>query len=288
MMATTNMKGPSVKPNDTHVRVACNALPAAKFRRMMPKLGAKPRRKAKTMAIPYQPGEPLTCRQIRALDALAIEQLGIPGIVLMENAARGAAEFIYGTLADPTVTLAAILCGPGNNGGDGFVIARHLRNAGVRTTVLLVAPESRYQSDAAVNLAIYRRMADPLELIDATTSDGMRDSLTAIARAHVVVDALLGTGSTGAPRGAAAELIRAANDSPHVSRIAIDIPSGLDGDSGTAFDPCFRADATVTFVAAKMGFSNPGASEYTGRVVVADIGIPRELTPGREKSTTSG
>ncbi len=104
------------------------------------------------MGIRYPPGEALTCQQIRELDVLAIEQVGIPGVVLMENAGRGVAEFIYGTLVDPPASRVLILCGPGNNGGDGFVVARHLHNAGVPIDVVLAAPPEKSAGDAGTNL----------------------------------------------------------------------------------------------------------------------------------------
>lgn len=234
------------------------------------------------MAIPYHVGDPLTCQQIRELDVLAIEHVGIPGIVLMENAARAAAEFIYSVLVNPPRANVVVMCGPGNNGGDGFVVARHLRNAGVPVTVVLAAPPERYKADAATNFAIYRRL--DAELIDATAEGSQASAGQALARASHIVDALLGTGSHGAPRGLIATLIGHANANPRAARIAIDIPSGLDGDSGQPADPCFRADATVTFVACKVGFLQPAAADHVGRIVVADIGIPRELIPGRAAS----
>ncbi|MEW6254167.1 MAG: NAD(P)H-hydrate epimerase, partial [Planctomycetota bacterium] len=141
------------------------------------------------MPIPYTPGEALTCQQIRELDVLAIEHVGIPGIVLMENAGRGTAEFIYGLLVDPAAGRVAILCGPGNNGGDGFVVARHLYNAGVAVDVVLAAAPEKSQGDAGTNLAIIERMG--LGLIRASTPVGMDAARRAVAGADVVVDALL-------------------------------------------------------------------------------------------------
>ena len=231
------------------------------------------------MSIPYEVGEPLTCQEIRELDILAIEHVGIPGIVLMENAARAVAACVYRALFNPAESHVLLLCGPGNNGGDGFVAARHLRNAGVQVTVVLAAPPQKSRGDAGTNLAIYERMEGAL--IDA--SDGeKRKEVTALANsAEVIVDGLLGTGSTGPPRGVIADLIRIANAAPRARRVAIDIPSGLDADTGEVNDPCFTADATVTFVAAKVGFSKPAAQKVLGRVEVADIGVPRELIPGR-------
>ncbi|HQL54056.1 MAG TPA: NAD(P)H-hydrate epimerase [Phycisphaerae bacterium] len=231
------------------------------------------------MGIPYPPGEALTCQQIRDLDVLAIEHAGVPGLVLMENAGRAAAEFVYGALVNPRAARVAILCGPGNNGGDGFVIARHLSNAGVAIDVVLAAPPEKSTGDAGVNLRILERMG--LELIRAFEERGRDAAQNAVARADLIVDALLGTGSTGAPRAVMATLIELANAAPRARGIAIDIPSGLDADRGAVQTPCFRADATVTMVAPKVGFETPAAQAVVGRVVVVDIGAPRGLIPGR-------
>lgn len=231
------------------------------------------------MAIAYEPGEPLTCQEIRELDILAIEHVGIPGIVLMENAARSVAECVYQALLDPARAQVLILCGPGNNGGDGFAAARHLHNAGVEVAVVLAAPREKSRGDAACNLGIWERMAGTV--IDATDPEGVARVRSAAARADVIVDALLGTGSSGAPRGVMAELIELANGAPRARRVAIDIPSGLNADTGEVSTPCFRADATVTFVAPKVGFFTPAARQVLGRMVVADIGVPRRLIPGR-------
>lgn len=233
------------------------------------------------MGLPYPPGEPLSCQQIRELDRCAIEDVGLPGVVLMENAGRGVAEFIYTLLPDPAAARVLILAGAGNNGGDGFVVARHLHNAGVgAVTVALATPADRPAGDAAVNLRILERMA--LRLIPPEPAERLEEVRTAAAEADVIVDALLGTGSHGPPRGVAAELVRLANAATRARRVAIDLPSGLDGDTGVAHEPCFRAHATVTMVAPKVGFGSPAARPYVGRVVVVDIGVPRELVPGRD------
>jgi hydroxyethylthiazole kinase-like uncharacterized protein yjeF len=237
------------------------------------------------MTIPYPQGEALTCQQIRELDVLAIEHVGIPGLMLMENAGRGVAEFIYGTLVDPAASHALILCGPGNNGGDGFVVARHLQNAGVRVAVALAAPPEKSTGDARVNLAILERME--VGFMRAYEEPGLNAVRRAARNADVIVDALLGTGSTGAPRKTMATLIEFANSAPRAQRIAVDIPSGLDADRGEVFEPCFRAAATVTMVAPKVGFASRAAREVVGRVVVVDIGVPRGLIPGRP-STGNG
>lgn len=225
--------------------------------------------------IPYPGPGPLTCEQIRQIDRAAIEGLGMPGVILMENAGRGVAEFIYSTLIDPSRSRVLILCGPGNNGGDGFVVARHLHNAGVSTVVALSVPIESLRGDAAINARIVEKM--PIRCLRAWEPDDLGGIRREAELADVIVDALLGTGSTGSPRGSVAELIEIANAAPRARRIAIDLPSGLDGDTGQPGKPCFRADATVTMVAPKAGFAAPQAREYVGRVVVVDIGVPREL-----------
>ncbi len=230
------------------------------------------------MGIPYPAGPPLTCQQIRALDVVAIERVGIPGVVLMENAGRGIAELIYGALRDPAVNRVLILCGPGNNGGDGFVVARHLHNAGVHVDVALAASPEKSRGDAATNLKILGHMGFRLLRADQPADlDAIR---RAANDADAIVDALLGTGSIGSPQGATAALIELANAAPRARRIAIDIPSGLDADRGDVQEPCFRADVTVTMVAPKVGFDVPAARRVVGQVVVVGIGAPRELVPG--------
>lgn len=235
------------------------------------------------MSIPYNPGDALTCQEIRELDILAIEHVGIPGIVLMENAARAVAQCIYHALLDPPRSEVLFLCGPGNNGGDGFVAARHLRNGGVKVAVVLAAPREKHRGDAALNLAIYERMEGTL--FNATDEKQRKEINARIGSSDVIVDALLGTGSTGAPRGIIAELIKSANAAPRARRVAVDIPTGLNADTGEVSKPCFQADATVTFVAAKVGFASERARKVLGRVTVADIGVPRGLIPGRKEFT---
>ncbi|MBK9127189.1 MAG: NAD(P)H-hydrate epimerase [Phycisphaerales bacterium] len=239
------------------------------------------------MSIPYPPGEALTVQQIRDLDVLAIEHVGIPGIVLMENAGRACAELVYAALLNPARERVVILCGPGNNGGDGFVIARHLANSSVDVAVVLAAPPEQSRGDAGTNLRILERMGVPLVAAvaapDADSPPGVPAAVRErLDRADLVIDALLGSGARGAPRGILADLIRLANAAPRARRVAIDVPSGLCADTGEVFDPCFRAEATITMVAAKIGFDQPAARAVLGRVVAVDIGVPQGLIPGRE------
>lgn len=225
----------------------------------------------------------LTLEQIRRVDKIAIDQFGISGLVLMENAGRGAADVI----ADhsPSGGRCVLFCGTGNNGGDGMVIARHLHAKGIRVTVLVAGSRSgrgKLSPDCRVNLEILEKTRVPiLWCADVAETVANGESLPAhirneILRADSVVDALLGTGAKGAPRGSAAELIRTAKDSS-ARQFAIDIPSGLDTETGLPADPTFPADMTLTFVAEKPCFQKPTAKAFLGTVVVLPIGIPPEV-----------
>jgi NAD(P)H-hydrate epimerase len=238
------------------------------------------------MALPYPAGKALTVEQVRELDVLAIEHAGLPGIVLMENAGRGIAEFVYNVLPDPDIDRVLILCGAGNNAGDGFVVARHLYNAGVNADVVLTVPPERISGDAETNLKILQRMN--FEFIRAFEPQGLVAMRHAVEDAEVIVDALLGTGSNGDPRDLMATVIEHANAAPRARRFAIDLPSGLNADSGRINSPCFQAAVTLTMVAPKTGFEVPAAREVVGRVVTIDIGVPRALIPGRREVDRRG
>lgn len=215
----------------------------------------------------------LTRDQVRRVDQLAVERYGISGIVLMENAGRNAASIIvseYGSTGS-----ALICCGPGNNGGDGCVIARHLHNGGWSVGLLVTGDESRMSPDMLTNYQIVRAMG----LRRQVTSDGAAQA-KAVANVRgddVLVDALLGTGFRGAVRSPTDGLIEAINAAGARAIVAVDVPSGLDCETGEPSNAVVRADLTITFVAIKAGFTTPGAEPFVGRVHVADIGAPREL-----------
>lgn len=220
----------------------------------------------------------LSREEVRRLDRLAIEEYGIPGVVLMENAGAGVARLLEARGVAGRVVIA---CGRGNNGGDGFVVARHLDAAGHRVTVLLAASPDAYVGDAAIALRVVERSGLPIaRLHDADAAAWLRE----LSGAAWIVDALLGTGAAGAPRGAVAiaiaslnELRAAAGTGSHVRVLAVDVPSGLDADTGEAAGDCVRADLTATFVAEKQGFANPAAAGCTGAVHVLGIGVPSSL-----------
>ena len=217
----------------------------------------------------------LTRQQVRHVDRIAIDELQIPGVVLMENAGRGAAEIIRERVERLKAWRVVIFCGPGNNGGDGFVIARHLLNAGLSVAVYLTMPDANLRGDAEINHRILRNMGVEVGLID--NPERMRAAAGRLTPDDVVVDALLGTGFQGEVRRPLAELIAALNHASKAATAAVDIPSGLDCDTGRPGGIAVRADLTVTFVAPKSGFSQPGALEWTGEVKVVGIGAPPSL-----------
>ena len=212
---------------------------------------------------------------IRRLDRHAIEDLGIPGTVLMENAGRqiahAARDMIQGA-ADPKVL---ILAGRGNNGGDGFVVARHLAMDGVRADVVLPAPRDQVRGDAATNLDILERMGFEIRVLDGPAGGIVAQLKPLLGTADLVVDGLLGTGTRGEIRQPYADIIDAVNAAGRPV-LAIDIPSGMDCDTGRPLGPTIRATRTDTMAALKTGFEQPGAAAYTGEVILADIGVPLE------------
>jgi len=219
----------------------------------------------------------LTRSEVRDVDRRAIEEFGLPGIVLMENAGRNAAAVLHAAAGrSGSVAPVVVACGPGNNGGDGFVIARHLENLGHDVRLLVACDPAGYRGDAAINCRVAERSGSAIHLLAAADPAAWRLRLTGAAW---IVDALLGTGTTGAARGPIAAAIEAIDavraDGARV--FAVDLPSGLDCDTGRPLGPCVEADVTATFVARKLGFDEPGADRYTGAVHVVDIGVPRSL-----------
>ncbi|MEM7682033.1 MAG: NAD(P)H-hydrate epimerase [Planctomycetota bacterium] len=227
---------------------------------------------------PGQAGRPggwvLTAGQARALDRLAIDGLGLPGLVLMENAALGAADLIAEALRSERGVAVrgarvSVLCGAGNNGGDGYAVARHLHNRGAVVRVCASEPPRDSATDAVVNERVCRSLGIQVE----PWSDAL---LGELRQADAVVDALLGTGFVGPLRVDLAERIDAVN-AIGAWVAALDVPSGLDADTGQAQPTAVRAALTATFAAVKTGFAKPGADAYLGRVAVASIGVPESL-----------
>jgi len=214
----------------------------------------------------------LSRAQVRELDRRAIQDYGVPGEMLMENAGRGAAELLIALGIHGRVV---VCCGKGNNGGDGFVIARHLDLRRVPVRVLLFAKPETLTGEAALNYRIFSTAKIPLRVIDdASASEA--DLNAELAGGEWVVDALFGTGLTGAVRAPFDQIIAAINRSP-ARAFAVDIPSGLDCDTGAPLGETVQAEHTATFVALKKGFANPEAERFLGKVHIIDIGAPRIL-----------
>lgn len=220
----------------------------------------------------------LTASQSRELDRVAIEQFGIHSLVLMENAGNNAALQIASRFrVESRVT---VLAGSGNNGGDGWVIARHLSALGFDVRGILIGQRSKLSPDNLNNLLILEKSDFPLLNLDAESSfaTGPSNEPSNMAQewlfnSDIVIDSLLGTGSKGAPREPLAQWIEFAN-SLSATRVAIDLPSGLDADSGMVSEPTFRADLTLTMASQKIGFINRKARPWLGEIIVLPIGLP--------------
>ncbi len=214
---------------------------------------------------------PLSRDEVRSVDRRAIDDLGMSSLVLMENAGRSAAEWLVSRAEGGPVL---VLCGPGNNGGDGGVLARHLDLESIPVKLIWFADPERLSPDAQAQHTILTRSGFDQEAWPGPIDRPRLDS--EIARASWVVDALLGTGLTRPVEGPLRDVIEAVNASRRPV-LALDLPSGLDADTGLPQGVAIRALATVTFVATKLGFHQPGARDYTGQVHVAGIGVPRSL-----------
>ncbi|HHT9114747.1 MAG TPA: NAD(P)H-hydrate epimerase [Candidatus Wunengus sp. YC65] len=220
----------------------------------------------------------LTREEMRELDRKAIEECKIPGIILMENAGRNVAEEVLQMIDNQSKAKVAILCGKGNNGGDGFVVARHLHNHSIHVDVFLIARVSDIlkDEDAGTNLQILLNMKIPVkEIFDIP---GVNSILKELHNYNILADALFGTGLSGDVREPFKTLINGVNNL-NKPIISVDIPSGLDCNTGKILGVAIKAAKTVTFAIAKKGFYLNDGPSYTGKVIVSDISIPRELIP---------
>ncbi len=224
------------------------------------------------------PNSALNRAQSRDLDRRAIEDFGVIGLVLMENAGRGCVDVLEKLGIDGTVI---VLCGKGNNAGDGFVIARHLAVRGHTCRTVLLSPPAEMRGDAATNLAIVSKLNLPL--VDLSGAPQVQSELMRALDEHGenaswIVDAMLGTGAQGEPRAPFDTAIDWINSRRGPARVlAVDVPSGLDCDTGQPAAHTVRADHTCTFAAMKAGFLHDSAKPFTGAVHICDIGVPRSL-----------
>jgi NAD(P)H-hydrate epimerase len=220
----------------------------------------------------------LTRNQCREIDRRATEAYGMSGLVLMENAGRGCVDVLERLGINGPVV---ILCGKGNNAGDGFVIARHLDIRGYDCGVILLCPPNELSGDAATNFAVLCKTGVHIKELfnrpDRFSADG-EWLVDTIAGANWLIDSLLGTGAHGEPRPPFDAAIDWINSRPlHTRALAVDVPSGLDCDTGQPAAHTIRADHTCTFAAMKIGFTLQAAKPFVGTVHVCDIGVPTRL-----------
>ncbi|TAK63426.1 MAG: NAD(P)H-hydrate dehydratase [Bacteroidetes bacterium] len=228
----------------------------------------------------------LTSSEMRSFDCYAIEKLGIPGNILMENAGRGVVERMegyFGGLADKSVH---IYCGKGNNGGDGFVVARHLLIRGANVTIVLTSPANMLKGDALVNYSIVKLLQ--AKTLHKTAISIIRYSslkkIKMLPDPDIIVDALFGAGFMGKLQGNIAQLVGWLN-SLKAKRVSIDVPSGVNADNGSVEGDAFKADLTVTMGHKKIGLIVGKGRSYTGLLECVDIGVPDGLPPTKLSRT---
>ena len=216
----------------------------------------------------------LNTAQMREADRRTIDDIGIPSLVLMENAGRqavAAMEAIYGDLLERQV---AVLCGRGNNGGDGFVVARTLMQRGVDVSVFLIGRVADVRGDARINLEILGRLG--LTVVEIADSQAWELHFSEVSDCTLIVDAIFGTGLNAPIAGFIESVVTDVNASG-IPVVAIDLPSGLSADSPDPIGPSIEAGLTVTLAAPKLPLVLPPAETRAGDIVIADIGIPGEV-----------
>ncbi|MBI4664811.1 MAG: NAD(P)H-hydrate dehydratase [Nitrospinae bacterium] len=224
----------------------------------------------------------VTAAQMRDIDRRTIEEMGIPGVVLMENAGIAVVNAIREKIPDLRKTRVNIFCGKGNNGGDGFVVARHLFNLGAEPTVFLVAEKEEIKGDARINLDSFIAIGGRVK--EFTTEKHIHNFKLKFFHTTVVVDALLGTGASSEPKGFYIQALEAMNGQGKL-KVAVDIPSGVMADDGSIPGAHFVADVTVTFGLPKPGLLITPARNAVGQLVIADISIPSKVV---DESPCSG
>ncbi|MEW6447236.1 MAG: NAD(P)H-hydrate dehydratase [Bacillota bacterium] len=224
----------------------------------------------------------VTAEEMREIDRRAIEEYGIPGLLLMENAGRSVAQAVVERLGGVAGKKVVILCGKGNNGGDGLTAARHLFQHGAVVKVFLACEPGDFTGDARVNYEIWERLGR--QVFSLVSPNGLQLLKIALMQSAAVVDALYGTGFRGRMADRLSKAVETVNAAGKLV-IAVDVPSGLEADTGRVNGQCIRADLTVTFGLPKLGLAVEPGSGYAGEVTVADISLPRALTgrtgPGR-------
>lgn len=213
--------------------------------------------------------------QSRCVDQAAINEFGMHSLVLMENAGRQCCEqLLKRGVSGPVI----ICCGTGNNGGDGFVIARHLRIAGVQVKVIVAGSPEKMSDDAGHNFAILQKTGCSIVILDQVSMQDNRDVFAKVENQNAdwIVDAMLGTGAVGPSRSPIRECIQLCN-SIDCRLMSIDLPSGIDCDTGVTDGVAIQSDVNCTFVSKKPAHMHPHSQPHFGEVVVLDIGVPDEV-----------
>src|SRR6266550_6267003 len=213
----------------------------------------------------------LNSAQMREADRRTIEEIGIPSLVLMENAGRQVVAAIESVHAELLEQRVAVLCGRGNNGGDGFVVARTLVQRGVEVSVFLIGRVADVRGDARTNLEILGRLG--LTIVEISDSQAWELHFSEIGQCSLIIDAIFGTG-LNAPLSGLLETVVADVNASGVPVVAIDLPSGLSADSHEPIGDSIEAGMTVTLAAPKLPLVLPPAETRAGDIVIADIGIP--------------
>ena len=211
-------------------------------------------------------------KQIQLLDKIAIDNIGIPSTVLMENAGREVTARVLRYCAKKRNSFVCVFCGMGNNAGDGFVVARYLIDSGIRTKVFIIGDAKKLKTDAFINYRILKKLRAAINKITCINSAVIGD----IARSDVIVDAIFGFGLSRLIEKPFKGIIETINQYAGCV-VSIDVPSGLNATDGSIYGVCIKATETVTFSRSKSGFLKKDGKKYTGRVTVVDIGIPKKL-----------
>lgn len=222
----------------------------------------------------------LSGKQMREIDRKAIEELKIPGIILMENAGRSVCEQVI-EIIDSTkneINSVLVICGKGNNGGDGFVAARHLIENNIQTTVISIAMKDNLSASALINHNILEHFAEII-YFEEIGLDKLRNM---VSESGIIIDAILGTGLNSPVKGNIKDIINSVNEYAEDFIVAVDIPSGINSDTGEIMDVAIVADYTITFHAIKSGLVNYPGAKYSGETIVSPIGIPEFLTEGAD------
>lgn len=216
----------------------------------------------------------VTAAQMKRLDYLATARWGIPALILMENAGRSAAIEALKMLPEGSLKSVAVLCGYGNNGGDGFVCARHLINSGIKVQVYLIGKKKASSTEASLNYRILSKMKHRFKQVGSISAiAGLKKE---IRKYQLIIDAIFGIGLKGEVDDFYRSLFAVLN-SGNVPILSLDIPSGLDADSGRPLGAAIRAAKTIAFGLLKKGLTKKQAREFTGKVIVGDISLPLPL-----------